>query len=51
MFSGDATRAVKIRRQVLGAQDKRVAEGIKTLPVDHFNYESVVGACCENVVG
>ncbi len=48
---GDPLRAVKIRRQVVSATDARLANGIKTLPVDGMDYSSVYGACCENVLG
>jgi hydroxymethylglutaryl-CoA reductase (NADPH) len=48
---GDTLRAVKLRRQVIGAQDPRVGSALPTLPVDGMDYNTVVGACCENVIG
>jgi len=48
---GNSYRAVKIRRQIQGALDPKVAHGLETVPLDHFDYSSVVGACCENVIG
>jgi len=48
---GDTLRAVRIRRTVVAEKDARLAEGISTLPVNHFDYSTVVGACCENVIG
>lgn len=49
------TRAVKIRRSLVS----RTSSTLKTstllerskLPYEHFNYENVHGACCENVIG
>jgi len=48
---GDTYRAVKIRRKVVAEKDPRTAEGIATLPLDNFDYNTVLGACCENVIG
>lgn len=48
---GDPLRAVKIRRQVVGSTDPKIADGLKNLPVDGMDYSTVNGACCENVVG
>jgi len=47
----DPLRAVNVRRSFVSNLDSRVAEGLKTLPVDNFDYKPVLGACCENVVG
>jgi len=47
----DPLRAVKIRRHVVSATDPRLANGIKTLPVEGMDYASVYGACAENVIG
>ncbi|XP_068752576.1 3-hydroxy-3-methylglutaryl-coenzyme A reductase-like isoform X2 [Montipora capricornis] len=46
----DPVRAVKIRRDVMSKKLPDLA-GLSDLPRDNFDYSSVVGACCENVVG
>ncbi|KAK9889095.1 hypothetical protein WA026_004368 [Henosepilachna vigintioctopunctata] len=46
----DPERGVGIRRRILGTQAK-VAEAIANLPYKTYNYEQVMGACCENVIG
>lgn len=44
------SRAVKIRREVVSK--KLPAEtDLEELPCNHYDYGSVVGACCENVIG
>lgn len=51
----DTTRAVKIRRAIIS----RTAATMETtsllerskLPYEHFDYDRVLGACCENVIG
>lgn len=48
---GDLNRAVKIRRQFMAQEDPKLSNGMNALPIDHFDYSSVIGACCENVVG
>lgn len=51
----DTTRAVKVRRAII-ARTKATSditsslEGSK-LPYQHYNWDLVLGACCENVVG
>src|SRR5262249_35418094 len=51
----DYTRAVKIRRSIISRS--KVAAGLTSLlensklPYEHYNWERVFGACCENVVG
>lgn len=52
---GDMTRAVKIRRAVVSRtpatkQTSTLLEKSK-LPYEHYDYERVHGACCENVIG
>lgn len=52
---GDMTRAVKIRRALVSRthatrETSTFLEHSK-LPYEHFDYERVFGACCENVVG
>ena len=49
------TRAVKIRRALVSrtsvtSTNSALLERSK-LPYEHFNYENVFGACCENVIG
>ncbi|PNY26902.1 3-hydroxy-3-methylglutaryl coenzyme A reductase, partial [Tolypocladium capitatum] len=51
----DFTRAVKIRRTII-SRTKATAEltnGLdrSKLPYEHYDWERVFGACCENVVG
>lgn len=51
----DKTRAVKIRRAVVSRtpatlEFSSLLEKSK-LPYEHYNYELVHGACCENVIG
>ncbi|KAI9744569.1 MAG: 3-hydroxy-3-methylglutaryl-coenzyme A (HMG-CoA) reductase isozyme [Claussenomyces sp. TS43310] len=51
----NTTRAVKIRRAVVSrtsatADTTSVLEGSK-LPYEHYNWDLVLGACCENVIG
>jgi hydroxymethylglutaryl-CoA reductase (NADPH) len=51
----DTTRAVKIRRAIIS----RTAATMETtsllerskLPYEHYDYDRVLGACCENVIG
>ncbi|XP_045481577.1 3-hydroxy-3-methylglutaryl-coenzyme A reductase-like isoform X2 [Harmonia axyridis] len=46
----DAERGVGIRRRILGSQAK-VTKALINLPYKNYNYEQVMGACCENVIG
>ena len=51
----DFTRAVKIRRTII-SRTKATSEltnGLdeSLLPYEHYNWERVFGACCENVIG
>jgi hydroxymethylglutaryl-CoA reductase (NADPH) len=51
----DCTRAVKIRRAVVSrtaatADTTSLLETSK-LPYEYYNYDRVLGACCENVIG
>lgn len=51
----DTTRAVKIRRSIISrtaatAETTSLLETSK-LPYEHYNYDLVLGACCENVIG
>jgi hydroxymethylglutaryl-CoA reductase (NADPH) len=51
----DMTRAVKIRRAVVSrthaTRDTSSFLERSNLPYEHFDYERVHGACCENVIG
>lgn len=51
----DKTRAVKIRRSVIshtpGTSDLTSKLEKSKLPYEHFDYDRVHGACCENVIG
>jgi hydroxymethylglutaryl-CoA reductase (NADPH) len=51
----DTTRAVKIRRAIISrtpatAETTSLLEG-SLLPYEHYNFDRVLGACCENVIG
>ncbi|EHL02208.1 putative 3-hydroxy-3-methylglutaryl-coenzyme A reductase [Glarea lozoyensis 74030] len=51
----DTTRAVKIRRSIISrtaatAETTSLLERSK-LPYEHYDYDRVLGACCENVIG
>ncbi|KAI9828548.1 MAG: hypothetical protein M1819_006605 [Sarea resinae] len=50
----DKTRAVRIRRAVVSrtpvTETTRLLEKSK-VPYEHYNYDLVHGACCENVIG
>jgi hydroxymethylglutaryl-CoA reductase (NADPH) len=50
---GNATRAANIRRLYLAETigDKSKAAGINSLPFDGYDYQALVGANCENVIG
>lgn len=45
---GDCHRAAKIRREALRRVTGRTLEG---LPLDGFNYDAILGQCCEMPVG
>ncbi|RPB12220.1 hypothetical protein P167DRAFT_169242 [Morchella conica CCBAS932] len=51
----DTTRAVKIRRSVISrtpaTADKTALLERSLLPYEHYDYDRVLGACCENVIG
>lgn len=48
---GDTTRAVFIRRAVVSrlSDTKNLEDSL--LPYQHYDYDRVLGACCENVIG
>lgn len=48
---GDTTRAVEVRRAIVSRiSDTKNLEASK-LPYMHYDYDRVLGACCENVIG
>lgn len=51
----DFTRAVKIRRTIISRTKvtSELTNGLdrSLLPYEHYNWERVFGACCENVIG
>jgi hydroxymethylglutaryl-CoA reductase (NADPH) len=52
---GDTTRAVKIRRAIISrtpatAETTSLLES-SLLPYEHYDFDRVLGACCENVIG
>jgi hydroxymethylglutaryl-CoA reductase (NADPH) len=47
---GDPNRAVTIRRIIIASQLKD-PQAIENLPHTNYDYNVVVGACCENVIG
>lgn len=51
----DTTRAVKIRRSVISrtpaTSDKTALLERSLLPYQYYDYDRVLGACCENVIG
>ena len=52
---GDKTRAVKVRRSVVSRTPATAELSARLekskLPYEHFDYDRVFGACCENVIG
>ncbi|KAJ8955302.1 hypothetical protein NQ317_007579 [Molorchus minor] len=46
----NAERGIKIRRMILENALKKT-EILKNLPYNHYDYDKVMGVCCENVVG
>jgi hydroxymethylglutaryl-CoA reductase (NADPH) len=52
---GDKTRAVKIRRGLVArthaTRETSTLLERSLLPYEHYNYDLVHGACCENVIG
>jgi len=47
----DPSRGVRIRRKLYGKHSSNLKRGMETLPYQHYDYQKVLGACCENVVG
>ncbi|XP_062516994.1 3-hydroxy-3-methylglutaryl-coenzyme A reductase-like isoform X2 [Corticium candelabrum] len=47
---GDPSRAVVVRRIIVASQLKD-SQAMDNIPHANYNYDLVIGACCENVVG
>merc|ERR1719341_3117729 len=47
---GDPSRGVRIRRKIYGKHGN-LKRAMENLPYQHYDYQKVLGACCENVVG
>lgn len=48
---GDATRAVAVRRAIVSRMSRTKTLEASKLPWTGYDYDRVLGACCENVVG
>lgn len=48
---GDATRAVVVRRSVVSRLSNTKTLEASKLPWQSYDYDRVLGACCENVIG
>ncbi|KZT28046.1 hypothetical protein NEOLEDRAFT_1059551 [Neolentinus lepideus HHB14362 ss-1] len=48
---GDLERAVLIRRALISRASKTKTLENSLVPMAHYDYTKVIGACCENVVG
>ena len=46
----DPSRGVRVRRKIYGKAGN-LKRAMEKLPYQHYDYQSVMGACCENVVG
>jgi len=49
--SPDLERAVRIRRAMLALSPQVADAALLDMPYESYDYERVVGACCENVIG
>ncbi|CCH61526.1 hypothetical protein TBLA_0E04740 [Henningerozyma blattae CBS 6284] len=47
----DSTRAVKVRRQAISLLSDSSVLLSERLPYKYYDYDRVLGACCENVIG
>ena len=47
---GDPSRGVRIRRKIYGKHGN-LKRAMENLPYQHYDYQKVLGACCENVIG
>lgn len=48
---GDTTRAVAVRRKIVSRLSQTKTLETSLLPYRHYDYDRVMGACCENVIG
>ncbi|KAK6201673.1 3-hydroxy-3-methyl-glutaryl coenzyme A reductase (HMG-CoA) [Scheffersomyces amazonensis] len=48
---GDNTRAVAVRRKAIAKLGNAPVLDTERLPYQHYDYDRVFGACCENVIG
>lgn len=48
---GDTTRAVAVRRKIVSRLSSTQTLENSKLPYRHYDYDRVMGACCENVIG
>ncbi|KAI0264687.1 hydroxymethylglutaryl-coenzyme A reductase-domain-containing protein [Gloeopeniophorella convolvens] len=48
---GDLERAVSIRRALISRASNTKTLEYSDIPMSHYDYSRVMGACCENVVG
>ncbi|QQP41275.1 3-hydroxy-3-methylglutaryl coenzyme A reductase [Caligus rogercresseyi] len=47
----DHLRGVVIRRKLISRREIHLQKAFEKLPYRHFDYQTVMGACCESVVG
>lgn len=50
-YLGDTTRAVAVRRAVVSRMSNTKKLESSKLPYLHYDFDRVLGACCENVIG
>ncbi|OSX63533.1 hypothetical protein POSPLADRAFT_1169005 [Postia placenta MAD-698-R-SB12] len=48
---GDLERAVLVRRALISRASKTKTLETSEVPMSHYDYSRVMGACCENVIG
>ncbi|PCH44816.1 3-hydroxy-3-methylglutaryl-coenzyme A reductase [Wolfiporia cocos MD-104 SS10] len=48
---GDLERAVLVRRALISRASKTKTLETSDVPMSHYDYSRVMGACCENVIG
>ncbi|GEQ67072.1 hypothetical protein JCM33374_g735 [Metschnikowia sp. JCM 33374] len=48
---GDNTRAVAVRRKAISKLANAPIVDSNSMPYEHYDYDRVFGACCENVIG
>ncbi|XP_040580891.1 uncharacterized protein Hmgcr [Lepeophtheirus salmonis] len=47
----DHLRGVVVRRKLISRREQHLQKAFEKLPYKHFDYHTVMGACCESVVG